>query len=483
MGFRSVAVAAGASVLAVVSLLSVGAHGDPAGPGAVDSAVAPQSRNVVIVLVDDMRADELWAMPKVRKLIGGHGVTFRNAYAVDPVCCPSRVSILTGQYAHNSGVESNVFPRGGFAAFRDDASLATWLDRSGYSTGYIGKYLNQYGKSEPRYEPPGWDVWKAAVRGVYAYRDPTTYNINGNLQTLPGYQTDTVTDLATTFVRAHADEPMFLHVDYTAPHEATVNGELGRAPVPAKKYEHAFDGAQPPVDDPGYDEPDVSDKPRDVRVPRMTNRQLVRTQVFAENRLEALLSVDDGVQKIVASLRRQGVLDTTTIIFASDNGLTLGEHRFPTEKKLPYEPMSKVPLLIRAPGEPNGVTRRHVVGLHDLAPTILALTGTTGAEGRFPIDGRNLVPLMRDRHGTQTGRDLLIESLDRESPWRSYDAIRTSSGWFYTEYAHGGVELYDLSADPSQVDNLAGLPRYADVQARMAARLERVRDCIGPGCR
>ncbi len=217
-----------------------------------------------------MRADELRALPHVRRLIGDRGVTFDHAYAVDPVCCPSRVSILTGQYPHNSGVVDNVFPRGGFAAFDDSSSLGTWLDDDGYRTGFIGKYLNQYGKTARRYVPPGWDVWKATVRGVYAYRDPAIYNVNGELQQLPGYQTDTVTSLATTFIRANADRPMFLHVSYAAPHEATVNGRLGHAPVPARQYEHAFDGEPPPVDDPGYDEPDVSDKPPAVRLPRMS---------------------------------------------------------------------------------------------------------------------------------------------------------------------------------------------------------------------
>ena len=142
----------------------------------------PGARNVVIVLTDDMRADELRALPHVRRLIGDHGVTFDNAYAVDPVCCPSRVSILTGQYPHNSGVVDNVFPHGGFAAFDDSSSLGTWLDDVGYRTGFIGKYLNQYGKTARRYVPPGWDVWKATVRGVYAYREPAIYNVNGDLQ-------------------------------------------------------------------------------------------------------------------------------------------------------------------------------------------------------------------------------------------------------------------------------------------------------------
>jgi len=446
------------------------------------SSGPPLARNVVVVLTDDMRADELAALPHVRRLIGDQGVTFSTAYAVDPVCCPSRVSLLTGQYAHSSGVEDNVFPRGGFEAFDDRSSLATWLDRAGYTTGYVGKYLNQYGNSAPRYVPPGWDVWKAPVRGVYAYRDPAVYNINGDLEELPGYQTDTVTSLATGFIRAHASEPMFLHVSYVAPHEATINGRLGRPPVPARRHQHAFDGALPPLDDPGYDEPDVTDKPPEVRLPRMTAPQLARTRVFAENRLESLLAVDEGVAAIVRSLRTLGLLDTTTIVFTSDNGLMLGEHRYVTEKKLVYEPSSRIPLLVRAPGVPSGVTRRHVVGLHDLAPTLLALTGAD-APGRFTIDGRNLVPLMRDRSGTGTGRDLLIESLDKDSTWHSYDAIRTTSGHVYVEYARGGIELYDLATDPSQVDNLAGLPGHAGLQQRLARRLAAVRDCAGPDCR
>ncbi len=471
------------AALALSGLVAVaGALSGPARSQQPETAPQPNHRSVVVVLTDDMRADELAALPNVRRLIGDRGVTFSNAYAVDPVCCPSRVSLLTGQYPHNSGVEDNVFPRGGFAAFDDRSSLATWLDRDGYTTGFVGKYLNEYGKTAPRHVPPGWDVWKATVRGVYAYREPAVYNVNGRLQRKRGYQTDTVTSMATSFIRAHAAEPMFLHVSYVAPHEAVVDGRLGLPPVPARRHQHAFDGALPPVDDPGYDEPDVSDKPKQVRLPPMTSQQLTRTQVFAERRLESLLAVDEGVAQIVRALRSRGVLDSTTIVFTSDNGLMLGEHRYPTDKKLVYEPSSRVPLLVRAPGVPAGVMRRHVVGLHDLAPTLLALTRAS-APRRFTIDGRSLVPLMRDGTGTGTGRDLLIESLDKDSTWRFYDAIRTTSGYVFVDYARRGTELYDLTSDPSQVDNLAGLPAHAALERQLARRLALVRDCVGRGCR
>lgn len=475
-------------VLAAVAVLATagGATGPATGSGAdLSAAAAPAAgHNVVVILTDDMRTDDLAYMPAVRRLIEGRGVRFTHAYAVNPICCPSRVSILTGQYGHNSGVEDNFFPNGGFASFDDDRTVATWLDRSGYTTGYLGKYLNQYGKTARRYVPPGWDVWKAAVRGVYAYRGRTRYNINGALRTLRGYQADTLTDLATAFVRAHADEPMFLHVAYSTPHGATERDALGTPPVPAVRHRHAYDGVSADVDSPAYNEADMSDKPPVVRQRRMTDRELEHTQVVTEARRESLLAVDEGVARIVGALRNRGLLDETTIVFSSDNGYFVGEHRFPAGKRLAYDPVSRVPLLIRGPGIPPGITRPHVVGLHDLAPTFLRLAGAWGAQRGFPIDGRNLLPLVNDPGGDETGRDLLIESLDPRSRWDFYDAIRTTSGYKYVEYAHqAGVELYDLASDPSEVDNLAGKPAYADLQRRLADRLDAVRNCAGAECR
>lgn len=452
-------------------------------PGPPGPAARATTRNVVLIVADDMRVDDLRYMPLVQRLLVDQGVSFTNAYAVNPVCCPSRVSMLTGQYAHSSGVESNFAPDGGFSAFKDERSLATWLDRSGYTTGYFGKYLNQYAKTARRYVPPGWDSWNAAVRGVYAYRKPTRYNIDGELFTRPPYQADTLTRMANNFIADNARRRMFLNIAYSTPHGASEGDSLGQPPVPAVRHEDAFDGMQGPVGDPAYDEPDVSDKPKVIRKRPLTREQKRRIRYFTEVRRESLLAVDEGVARIVRTLRNQRLLQDTTIMFVSDNGWFSGEHRYPAGKHLPYEPAAQVPLIVRGPDVPEGVTRPHVVGLHDLAPTVLRLTGTQGAQGGFRIDGTDLVPFARDRDGAETGRDLLIESLKRDSRWRRYDAIRTTSGYKYVEYAGPGVELYDLDADPSEVVNLAGRPRYAQLQERLAARLDAVRSCAGGTCR
>lgn len=467
---------------AAAALLAPVAASTPSARGPLPEA-GRRGQNVVLVVVDDMRADDLQYLPRVRRLLGGEGVRFTNAYAVDPVCCPSRVSMLTGQYAHSSGVESNFAPNGGFSAFRDKRSLATWLNRSGYTTGYFGKYLNQYAKTSRLYVPPGWDTWHAAVRGVYAYNKSTRYNINGSLATRPPYQADTLTRMATQFIGDHARDKLFLNIAYSTPHGASEGDALGQPPIPALRHRHELDGMQGPRDDPAYDEPDVSDKPKALRKPPLERAQRRRIDTFTEVRRESLLAVDEGVARIVRVLRNRRLLDETTIVFVSDNGFFSGEHRFPTGKHLPYEVTAEVPLLMRGPGLPEGVTRPHVVGLHDLAPTILRLTRSRGAEGRFRIDGTDLVPFARDRNGARTGRDLLIESLDRSSRWVRYDAIRTTGGHKYVEYQGPGVELYDLDKDPSEVRNLAGLPRYDALQRRLADRLDAVRNCAGRSCR
>ena len=148
-------------------------------PGAASTAPAQIRPNVVVIHTDDQDAASMAVMPRTRALVGGQGTTFVNSFASYPLCCPSRATFLTGQYAHNHGVLGNNLPKGGFEKLRGANTLAVWLRRSGYHTALVGKYLNNYGERNPREIPPGWSDWNGAVDpSTYQYY-ATTINRNG----------------------------------------------------------------------------------------------------------------------------------------------------------------------------------------------------------------------------------------------------------------------------------------------------------------
>lgn len=469
--------AAGATALACLATLTVA--GGLSEPATADEPLPDNRPNVVLILVDDMRTDDLARMPVTSQLLADNGTTFTNAYATFPLCCPSRASILTGQYPHNTKVMDNRAPLGGFSRFKDANSLGTWLDGTGYATGYVGKYLNQYPKYDKLYVPPGWDVWEALIGGIYEPTAPQKFNVNGAIEVRDGHQTDVLNARAAEFLSTHTEQPMFLHLAYTAPHgNKTDTGWT--PPAPAPRHEHAFDGLEAPTN-PAYNEEDVSDKPESLQMPLLTEEDLAHTQELAEARAEALLAVDDGVQQLVDTLQAAGELDNTYFVFTSDNGYFIGEHRRKSGKVEHYEPASGVPLVIRGPGIPTGSTSA-VVGLHDLAPTILGVTESWGAVTDFVLDGRDLLPLAQDP-SLPADRDLLIRARRPGTAGLGYVAVRTESGWKYVRYANGALEMYDLNADPYELDNLAGREEFAAVEQDLAARLAAIERCSGDACR
>lgn len=451
-------------------------------------AVAEDPPNVVVVLIDDARMDDLETMPLVRSLIGDAGATFANSYSPFPLCCPSRATLLTGQYAHNHGVLGNSPPVGGFPAFDDSQTLATWLDEA-YSTGYVGKYLNEY---EPAsYVPPGWDTWKAALAPIDYLN--TRVSVNGQVRNFNGkYRTNVIANFAVQFINAEAGdptEPFFLFTGLDAPHnglpiepdDPRVVYNTGEYPTPnvAARYRDRF--ADLPLDvGPSFNEADVSDKP--VQLAPLQPWEVDALTEVNQQRRESLLSVDDAVQRIVAALRATGELDNTYLIFTSDNGYMLGEHRFRSGKNLPYEPSVSVPLLIRGPGIAPGTVVPQLVGSHDVAPTVLEMTGRSGAEGKFMLDGVDLLPLIADPN-VHAERPIVLEVgpvAAPEDPYR-FHAIRTPQ-WKYVERSTGRLELYDMLADPDELQNLAQSPQHAAIRAELNILLDRYAYCTGTGC-
>jgi N-acetylglucosamine-6-sulfatase len=453
-------------------------------------APAAAAPNVVLIETDDQTGADMAAMPQTRALIGSRGVTFANSFVSLPSCCPSRATLLTGRYAHNHGVLGVLPPFGGYYRLDGSETLPVWLQRAGYATGVVGKYLNGYGSRDPLEVPPGWTEFQGLLgRDTYRFYG-YTFSANGRLtafgSTPADFQTDVITQKSVDFVRrrAPARAPFFLWTTYVAPHTGRPHapGDTAEGPtaVPAPRHRVAFAGVSPPQP-PSFDEADVSDKPYVIRRrPRLGARGTARLAEAWRRRRASLLSVDEGVASIVGALRDAGELDSTLLVFTSDNGFMAGEHRVPGGKLLLYEPSIRVPLLMRGPGIPAGVTRRQLVWNGDLAPTILA---AAGARASFPLDGRSLLPFGRDG-ALRDDRALLLEGppKPRSNGLPRYTGVRTRRAK-YVQHLGGARELYDLAADPYELDNLAGTAAARPLEARLREELERLRGCAGASCR
>jgi N-acetylglucosamine-6-sulfatase len=244
-----------------------------------------------------------------------------------------------------------------------------------------------------------------------------------------------------------------------------------------------------------YNEQDVDDKPAHIAaLPVLAPEAdwMAMIQERYEQRLESIRSVDDQVRNIVQALDDAGKLENTYIVVTSDNGFLMGEHRIPFGKVHPYEPSARVPLVMSGPGIPAGVRVPQLVGLHDLVPTVLRATDTYGVQ-TVPLDGMSLLPFTTSS-SAGAPRDLLLEagpadatddlSVSRSSPAaQPYQGIRTDTGWKYIEYNLGGVEMYNLNADPDELQNLANDPNYVEQRMLLDQALEQLSGCRGVACR
>ena len=376
MAYGAIIVACGAGIL--------GAPGSLIAPAAAEA-----QPNIVVIMTDDQTVESLRVMPKTRALIGDKGTTFSNSFVSFPLCCPSRATLLTGQYPHNHGVLDNAPPNGGYSKLNHANTLPVWLQQAGYYTSHIGKYLNGYGLENPNEVPPGWIHWQGLV-------DPTTYlmynytiNDNDTLVTYgeaeEDYQTDVLADRAEATIDEGAlNQPFFLSIAPLAPHG---EGRRPSGPRAAPRHVGAF-SREPLPQPPSFNESDVSDKPAAIRnLSLLTASDVARIPQRYRDRLASLLAVDDLVERVVNRLEGTGILGDTVLIFTSDNGFFHGEHRIPAYKRRVYEEAVRVPLLIRGSGFPPGKTANQYAANIDLAPTIVDLAGASA--GRV-MDGRSL---------------------------------------------------------------------------------------------
>lgn len=449
--------------------------------------------NVLVVMTDDQTLESLRVMPNVNRQLAGEGTTFASYYVSFANCCPSRATYLTGQYSHNNGVEDNLPPLGGVGKLRDDETLPVWLQRAGYWTASVGKYLNGWGADGDISPPPGWNRWFGLI-------DPTTYQYYDYAVSVDGerrqygraaedYQTDVLGAEVVSSIRARAgqDQPWFLSFTPLAPHAEkpetsstdqaeSDDGQFRWAfPKPAPRHERSLVAKAPRG--PAFDAANTGKPPALAARPPLSDGLVKLVDQGYQLELETLQAVDDWVGRIVDALRETGQLDDTVVLFTSDNGFFHGEHRLSFVKYFPYEPAVHVPLIIR--GGPFGKAKRveQVAVNADLAPTILALAGAT--PGLEP-DGRDLAPLAADPK-VGADRGVLLENKSKGGQNHS-EAIHTGR-YVYIETDGGAFEeLYDLDKDPAQLTNLAGDPAVASLQAELARRLEALRTCRGASC-
>ena len=484
-------------VLAVALSVTTGGPGGEA--GAAQGKVKQERPNIVLLESDDQTQDSMRYMPTVNRLIGEQGATFPTNLTNWPLCCPSRATLQTGQYAHNHGVLGNNPPLGGFGNLDISNTLPVWLQGAGYYTAHIGKFLNGYESSDVGV-PPGWSEWhgsKTTYR-FYGYQllEDGQINTYGDVNENPddpadpaSYSTDVYTQKAVDVInqRAGSDTPFFLSVAFLAPHAGGPNdamnpGRCQGTAKPAIRHAGAF-ASEPLPQPPNFNEADVSDKPASIsgRDP-LTANQIENATRNYRCRAESLLAIDEGVGRVIDALRASGELNDTLVIYTSDNGFFHGEHRVVTGKNRVYEEAVRVPLQMRGPGIPKGVTVDDLSINADLAPTI---ADAADAQPGLAEDGVSLLPFAKEPERAH-GRELLIEQYspdgeDGEPTGTEYQAVRTSR-YKYVANATGEIELYDLRNDPYELTNLHANAAYAEVETALAERLAQLATCAGRTC-
>ncbi|HMG26391.1 MAG TPA: sulfatase [Acidimicrobiia bacterium] len=522
-------------LLVVFATLGVVLGAVPAA-GAATATSVPQAApgkkpNIVFILTDDLDLTSYLdpsRFPKVNSLLVDKGTTLSNYFVTDSLCCPSRSSTLRGQYVHEHGVLGNVGPHGGYQQFHgngdEKSTVATWLHDAGYRTGLLGKYLNGYPQTvDPAFVPPGWDEWDSPTSGGNPYSE-YNYRLNENGKLVrygsspDDYLVDALSRKSSEFIQQKSDKPSFLYVAPYVPHLPA---------TPAPRYADAFPGVQAPRT-PSFNQADMSAEPQWLQNrPLLGNQQISTIDQVYRRRLQSMLGVEDMVQNVVDALQKTGQLDNTYIVFTSDNGFHLGQHRLPPGKQTAFEEDIHVPLIVRGPGVPQGKMVDDFAMNIDFAPTFAALAG---AKTPGFVNGQSLVPELHGKKPEHERKDVLVEhyaeggkkqkrqgqarqtaALTAKDPDNDtnppdagtpatgpsapvvrrgqfpgvaipeYAALRTER-YTYVEYVTGERQLYDLRADPDELHNIVSTadPKLAQ---DLAKQLSALKTCKGGGCR
>ncbi|MCW5977891.1 MAG: sulfatase [Bryobacteraceae bacterium] len=453
----------------------------PALGAASQTAARP---NVIFILVDDLRWDELGCAghPVVRTphvdRLAREGALFRNAFHTTPLCSPSRACFLTGQYAHRHGITDNT------ARNEQSRRLVTFprlLHDAGYETAFIGKW-HMGNDDAPR---PGFDRW-ISFPGQGTYIDPVL-NENGNRRQARGYVTDIFTDLSIDFIRRALARPFCLCVSHKALHPEIQQADDGSVSgegifIPAERHKGMYEDAKIPRR-PSYGRPPKG-KPAIERaiagLPPLGPATVTGDETI-RNRWRELMAVDEGVGRILAALEETGRLDDTLLIFAGDNGYFYGEHGLSHERRLAYEESIRMPLVMRYGRRirPGLAADQFALGI-DVAPTILK---TAGVPVPPEVQGRSLAPLWAGRQSSWPETFLIEYYSDRVFPRiasMGYKAVRTHE-WKYIQYSElkGMDELYHLPSDPYELTNRIADPMARQPLAELKGELASILDASG----
>lgn len=482
----------------------------------------PNRPNIVLIIADDLdlRLGTIATMPNLQKLLVQQGLSFDNFYVTDSICCPSRSTFFRGQYVHNHTIYTNIYPTGGFKKFFEDgleaSTLGVWLQPAGYRTALLGKYLNEYPlKSDRLHVPPGWSEWYSPIKGKPYSGFNYVLNENGKEVSYGDAPDDYITDVMTRktldFIRRSSAEarPFFVYYSTFAPHEP---------PKAAYRHRDLFQDARAPQT-PSFNEADVSDKPAWIQGdPLLTDQEIIALNELYIERLQSMQAVDEMIPQLIQVLQETATLENTYIIFTSDNGYHLGQHRLKNGKGSAYLEDLQVPFIIRGPHVPQGESLPgYVTGNIDFAPTIADLAGVIPPEF---IDGRSLAPLLRrNRPAVSSWRDGLLFEYFREEKTNSdlesggvhqligynqnngygiFEPVERSIGLpegltvpyrgiitaqqKYVRYEDGTIELYDLQADPFELENSAAETDPADLE-NYSNWLDLLSTCAGASCR
>ena len=472
----------------------------------VGMPVQAKAPNIVFILADDLDKELFTHSLKINSLIAMHGIKFDNNFVSISLCCPSRATLLKGQYAHNTGIFTNSPPKGGFpiayANGLEKSTVATWLQSAGYRTALLGKYLNGYPSinSGQNYVPPGWSYWLSPNSGQ-PYSE-YNYSLNENGKTVnygntdADYLVDVLSKKAAKFIKNntahHPDKPFFLYIAPYIPHLPS---------TPPSRYANDFPGLKAPRSA-SFNEANIRDKIKWLQAkPLLTDAQIVNIDTLYRKRRQSMQAVEDLVENQINTLQALGELDNTYVIFSSDNGFHQGQHRLNSGKDTAFEEDIKVPLLVRGPGVPVGATVFEMTANVDLAPTLAEIAGV-----KIPafVDGRSLMPFLKGQKPLLWRKALLLEhrhpsAINKSTsgllePQDPHDIITQTtnskaSGFnsippvfvglrtdnqaiglngpiTYIEYDTGERELYDLSADPLQLNN-----KYSTTKPALRSKL------------
>jgi N-acetylglucosamine-6-sulfatase len=441
---------------------SSGAGGIAAPAGSDRHGARP---NIVFVLTDDLSRNLVRFMPHVVQM-ERQGESFSHYFVTDSLCCPSRASILTGRFPHDTRVFDNSPPEGGYSVFHERReereTFALALRREGYSTALMGKYLNGYKPGsiqEGRARvPPGWSEWDVAGNGYpeYGYRMNSDGHVHRYGYRASEYLTDVIAKKGLGFIaRAAASRrPFMLELATFAPH-----GPYTPAPRDYGKFPVLRAPRTPAFNTIGTDEPAWLS-----RFEALGPSQIASIDAKFRKRAQAVQAVDRMIGEIEAQLRAEGIARDTYVVFSSDNGLHMGEHRLRPGKLTAFDTDIEVPLIVTGPGVPRGRTIAQMTENVDLCPSFEELAGAPVPPS---VDGHSLVALLHGRRAHGWRKEILVEHHGRvydrgdpDLPTRgsgnppSYEALRAKR-FLYVEYVTGEREFYDLRRDPFELHNIA----------------------------